>query len=181
MGDNCRDIYLEQEHLILGGNALNVAANCLIAGREANYVGPVGKDAAGREIISAMKDNDIGVDGVFQMDGASGVTLIRLIDNDRELLFEEFGVCGMWTPELPESLTSGGQLDWVHVGGPLTMAADFGAIKPYARLVSVDVSTWKVPSDLNLSSVDIVFASSDDCPGKDVAPLTKSLLGQGAA
>lgn len=181
LGDNCLDIYLEQHHVTVGGNALNVVANCLIAGHDAHYAGPVGSDVAGQEIVRALEANRIDTANVFQMVGPSGVTLIRLVDNDRQFLFEEFGVCGMWTPAMPESLTEGEQFDWIHVGGPRTMDTDFGAIRPHTRWVSADVSTWDVPADLDLSDVDVVFASSDDRPGEAIVPLAQSILDLGAS
>ncbi|WRS30457.1 PfkB family carbohydrate kinase [Actinomycetaceae bacterium MB13-C1-2] len=181
LGDNCLDVYLEQGHLTVGGNALNVVANCLIAGHEAHYVGPVGSDTAAQEIVRSLNANDISTDNVFPMVGPSGVTLIRLVDNDRQFLFEEFGVCGMWTPSMPESLTVDGQFDWIHVGGPRTMDTDFSTIRQYSRWVSADVSTWDVPEDLDLNDVDVVFASSDDRPGEAILPLAQSILNLGAS
>lgn len=181
IGDNCLDVYLEQDHLTVGGNALNVAANCAIAGHDSTYAGPVGTDVAGEDIVGAMQANGVDTGHVFQLPGKSGVTLVRLIDRDRSFLFEEFGVCADWVPAVPDDLVADGPLDWIHVGGPRTMQADFAAIRPNARLVSADISTWQMPEDLVLDDVDVVFASSDALLGEPTVAAARAILDRGAS
>ncbi len=180
IGDNCLDVYVEQNHMTVGGNAVNVAANCELAGHDAVYIGPVGNDKAGSIIRDVYETNGLDLSGIFTLDGKTGVTLIRLIDNDRDFLFEEFGVSEMWDPVLPESLSAHGRIDWVHVGGPRTMNADFASLSKKARIISADISTWTMEEDLDLSDVDVVFASSDVEKGDATAAIGREILARGA-
>lgn len=180
LGDNCLDVYLNQDCLTVGGNAVNVAGNCLAAGHDATYVGPVGTDLAGDAILNGLRENGFETQLVQTVSGISGVTLIRLVNRDREFLFEEFGVCGQWVPEVPGELVTSGEIDWVHVGGPRTMDADYQSISSVSRFVSIDLSTWSPSNGLDLHGVDVAFASADVDRGEATATIGRNLLSLGA-
>src|SRR5690606_34837240 len=98
IGDNCLDVYLEQDRLTVGGNALNVAVNWVRAGLAARYFGVVGTADAAAAIRRVVASTGLNADDIGELAGATGVTLIRLVGNDREFLYEEFGVGLDWTP-----------------------------------------------------------------------------------
>ena len=180
VGDNCLDVYVEQNQVTVGGNALNVAANAHIAGHESTYIGPVGSDEAGATITGVMASAGLATSDLLTREGVSGITLIELVEKDRRFLFEEFGVCGDWVPQLIPERASQSAMDWIHVGGPRTMDADFRALGAQARLVSIDLSDNVVPSDLDLTGVSVVFVSFDVEKGEATLAIGDRLRSQGA-
>jgi fructoselysine 6-kinase len=108
--------------------------------------------------------------------GRTGMTLISLIDGDRQLLHEDFGVGLEFEPStgvLAEIAPS----DWVHcISMPNQPSAVRGLVDAGAR-VSVDLSTYH---DLgSLRGVEIAFASVPGLAGADL--LARSMVEAGCA
>jgi fructoselysine 6-kinase len=158
IGDNCLDVYMEQDRLTVGGNALNVAANWARSGLAARYFGVVGHDEAASAIRTVVAQAGLDADDVRILPGATGVTLIRLVGNDREFLHEEFGVGFDWVPgdDVLDQLVS---YDWVHTAGVHDDADLTARLVARGHRVSVDLSTYH---DFDrLDGVEIAFASWD--------------------
>lgn len=169
VGDNCLDVYVEQDLLTVGGNALNVAANWLRLGLSSRYFGAVGEDEAGTAIRDGV--NGVGLDAadMVTLPGTTGVTLIRLVNNDREFLHEEFGVGLEWHPTdaVIETVQA---FDWVHTAGIPPEARFAERLAAEKVRFSVDLSTYH---DFDrLDGVELAFASSDtelDASAHDLA------------
>lgn len=180
VGDNCLDVYIEQNQVTVGGNALNVAANGHIAGHDSVYIGPIGVDQAGEVIAETMTSAGLVTGGLLTTPGISGITLIELVERDRRFLFEEFGVCGEWIPQVTPERAAETAIDWIHIGGPRTMDADYLALASQARMVSIDLSDNLVPFDFDMTGVDVVFVSSDVEKGEATLAIGRQLRSQGA-
>jgi fructoselysine 6-kinase len=93
LGDNCIDVYVQTGEQLVGGNAVNVAAQWALAGHRSSYVGAVGADDQGTRVAQALAAVGVQTEGLRTLAGATGVTQIEIADNgDRVLVFEDFGV-----------------------------------------------------------------------------------------
>src|SRR5690554_6480186 len=158
IGDNCLDVYVEQDRLTVGGNALNVAVNWSRAGLAARYFGVVGTDEAAAAIRRVVDSTGLNADDIAEIPGATGVTLIRLVGNDRRFLYEEFGVGLDWNP-VEDVLEQVDGYDWVHTAGVHADADLTARLVARGHRVSVDLSTYHDFS--SLEGVEIAFASLD--------------------
>jgi fructoselysine 6-kinase len=85
VGDNCIDDYVSLGTAYPGGNAVNVAVNCVRAGGTASYVGVVGDDAHGRLLIEGVAAEGVDVSHVHVVPGTTAVTSVELVDGERIL------------------------------------------------------------------------------------------------
>jgi fructoselysine 6-kinase len=177
VGDNCLDVYVDLGQVTLGGNALNVAVSWLRHGIEARYVGAVGTDEAGPLVTEMAGEVGLVASDFNTVDGATGVTLIRLQDGNREFLYEEFGVSAKWVIS-PEAAGELATHDWVHLAGPCPTGAALELLGEARARISVDLST-----DHNfppLSGVEIAFASWTEGLAYEADTLAVGLLNAGA-
>jgi fructoselysine 6-kinase len=100
VGDNCIDVYAPPiSATAVGGNALNVAVNLARRGFRVDYLGAVGRDAAGVRVRNALADERVGSDRLRVVDGPTGTSRIRLAaDGGWTLEHEDLGVCGPYHP-----------------------------------------------------------------------------------
>jgi fructoselysine 6-kinase len=141
IGDNCIDRYVQTGERLVGGNAVNVAAQWALAGRRSAYIGAVGDDDHGRAVADALASAGVDLRGLRTLPGHTGVTEVQLRDDgDRVILFEDLGVSAdLWLGETElRELTGSG---WAH-------CASLPGFREVARLlddhgvpVSVDFST----------------------------------------
>lgn len=159
IGDNCLDVYMEQDLLTVGGNALNVAANWVMAGLSTRYLGAVGDDAAAEAVRSRVRSAGLDDKDMHELLGPTGVTLIELDGSDRRFLYEEFGVGLAWSPsdQVVDGLVG---LDWVHIAGMAPEARIIERLTARKARFSIDLSTYH---DFDrLDGVEIAFASWGD-------------------
>lgn len=177
IGDNCVDVYVEQDRLAAGGNALNVAANWARSGLQATYYGAVGDDREADVVVEAVESAGLDAAALQRLPGHTGLTVIRLVQRDRQFLLEDFGVSGSWTPAEDDVDHLLG-CDWVHVAGPL---ARRGAAQRLARVglrTSIDLSTQTELGDL--SGIEVAFVSSTGPRDDHARSLAAAVLAAGA-
>lgn len=177
IGDNCLDVYVDQDLATVGGNALNVAVNWARAGLTSCYYGAIGDDRAASIIRTVM--SAVGLDPRFlvTIPGPTGVTLIRLVRNDREFLFEEFGVGASWVPSA-DVITDLQAFDWIHTAGPLTTSGLVQTLVAGPARVSVDLSTTR--DFPQMDGVDIAFCSWTGPLDRGAHMLAESMISAGA-
>ena len=178
IGDNCLDVYVEQNRLAAGGNALNVAANWALAGLPTTYVGAVGTDREADLVADAMLTAGLDTAGLDRIPGATAVTLLRLVHNDREFLLEDFGVGEDWTPSL-DHLNSIAASDWVHVAGPAIHQGLAQRLAATGLRTSVDLSTTRDFGDL--TGIEVAFLSWQGPRNEAARELARSACEAGAA
>jgi fructoselysine 6-kinase len=178
LGDNCLDVYVEQDLVTVGGNALNVAVAWQLAGEQAEYRGAVGDDEAADVVREVLSGTGVDPTPVLRLPGPTGVTLIRLIDNDRQFIYEEFGVGASWMPDEGVVQTLAGAR-WVHVAGPLASTPAARTVGAAGHRVSIDVSTTWDGSPL--TGVEVAFGSSPEANAVDAGRFAGRLVTAGAA
>lgn len=159
LGDNCLDVYVEQGRLAVGGSALNVAAQWRAMRRPARYLGAVGTDAAAGIVRRAAAAAGLPPEGIETLAGATGVTLIRLRDRERDFLHEDLGVGPLWNPARVEETTAGAA--WCHVTGTSPEAAIPQRLAAAGRRVSVDLLGRPNGDQGSLAGVEIAVTSCD--------------------
>jgi len=117
VGDNTIDEYTgQQAGSYVGGNALNVAVNCVRLGTAAEYFGAVGPDPRGQRVRDTLRRQGVGTDGLVVLDGVTSVSLIRVDETgDRHFEHEDFGVCARYAPGQPDLRRLAG-FSAVHIG-----------------------------------------------------------------
>lgn len=85
-GDNVADRYLHQAMLYPGGNALNVAVFAARSGADAAYLGVVGDDPAGRQILRALRAERVDISLTRVAHAPNATADVELRGNDRVFL-----------------------------------------------------------------------------------------------
>jgi fructoselysine 6-kinase len=100
VGDNCIDHYVEPvEAVFSGGNAVNVAVYLQRSGIPTAYVGAIGSDPDGEQLLSDLARQEVDVSHVHVFPGKTAFTRVRLgKGGDREFLHEDIGVQLGFTP-----------------------------------------------------------------------------------
>lgn len=85
-GDNVADRYLHQAMMYPGGNAVNVAVFAARLGARAGYLGVLGDDAAGRQILRALEAEHVDTALTRVVHAPNATADVELIGNDRVFL-----------------------------------------------------------------------------------------------
>ena len=101
-GDNTIDRYLEPIGLdLIGGSCLNVAVGLAQRGVAAVYVGPVGDDEAGAQVLAELAAQGVDSGQVAVVpDSATAVTeILSLPDGDRKFVSESYEIFETYEPD----------------------------------------------------------------------------------
>jgi fructoselysine 6-kinase len=177
IGDNCLDVYVEQDRVAVGGSALNVAAQWRALELDSAYFGAVGTDPAADLVRSGVLAAGLSDAGIDTLPGTTGVTCIRLVDRDRDFLAEDLGVGPDWNPREIETSTS--EAAWCHVTGTAPEAAILSRLVAAGRRVSVDLLGRPGGGQGDLAGVEIAFTSCDGDRGEATA-VAQELVAAGA-
>lgn len=164
VGDNCLDVYLTQNHMTVGGNALNVAVNWCLSGLSARYFGKIGSDPEGQIVANALAEVGLDISSLEVAQGSTAVTLLTDEEGDRSFLLEDLGVGAEYIPALAqyERLL---EADWVHLGTNSSPEL-LRCLRRDNVAFSIDVSTQH--DALDLQGIPLVFAAGSERP--DVTP-----------
>ena len=179
MGDNVVDCYVSTGQMYPGGNCLNVSVFARRFGAQAQYLGAIGKDAAGRAIQSALAAEGVGSDRLRVLDGPTGWCLIGHEDGDRVFLRYDLGVY-MFAP-FAEDIAFLRDFDAVHVGRSSGLDDSIAEIAAAAPL-SYDFSTHHDAGHMaRIAPLCFLAAASGGALGRDDAvALVHDLLKAGA-
>ena len=83
VGDNCMDVYQASGKAFPGGNPVNVAVYLKELGADSSYIGWVGTDQYGDQMIKAIQEKDVDTAHLSRKQGKTAVTQVELIGNDR--------------------------------------------------------------------------------------------------
>jgi fructoselysine 6-kinase len=92
VGDNMVSRYDGSGHEAIAGSAVNVAVRLSHAGMESAYVGVVGDDDAGRQIVAGLEAEGVDVSLVAVADGTTGSSEVRWADGVRQPVDTDPGV-----------------------------------------------------------------------------------------
>ncbi|MCC6438599.1 MAG: carbohydrate kinase family protein, partial [Acidimicrobiales bacterium] len=153
-----------------GGSAANVAVNVVAAGGRARFVGAVGDDALGRQLVASLRAD--GVDTAVQRRGRTGAVVV-VLDADGERSFYTDRAACTELDRLPGGALRGA--DALHVpaysldGGALAVLA-VRALRTAGRdgvCRSVDASSVAVLERLGVGALDeldadVLFLNPDE-------------------
>lgn len=91
-GDNCIDVYDKDNKAFPGGNPVNVAVYVARLGGESAYIGPVGTDGYGTQMIQAVEAKGVDVSHMKVLEGKTAVTHVEIVNGDRVFGDYEEGV-----------------------------------------------------------------------------------------
>lgn len=95
VGDNCIDWYFLQNEGHVGGCSVNVSVYWKQLGAESAYIGIVGNDENGQRICDGLRERGVDVSRVHVVEGATAVTKIELVKNDRTFRGYDEGVLAL--------------------------------------------------------------------------------------
>src|SRR3954469_11937020 len=148
IGDCCIDDYGDQGAPTVGGNAANVAVQLARLGLPAAFLGGIGNDENGATVLRALGESGVDVSRVREIDGATGVTRIELLDDgERILADEDLGVALAYQPTT-EDLDWLAQMSLVHCGSLPDFRATAAELQARDVTVSYDFSTRHEFDDL---------------------------------
>jgi fructoselysine 6-kinase len=82
VGDNVVDVYIDQEIMYPGGNALNVAVLCKRYGAEkSSYIGLIGNDSEGEYIEQVLRKESLDISRMRKAIGETGKSKVALNKN----------------------------------------------------------------------------------------------------
>jgi len=92
VGDNVVDRYRDLGTMFPGGQALNVAVYARRSGLDSAYLGAIGDDVAGRQVLGAMRSETIDISRVRILPGPNAHAEVALADGNREFTGGDAGV-----------------------------------------------------------------------------------------
>lgn len=92
VGDNVVDRYRDLGTMFPGGQALNVAVYARRFGLESAYLGAIGDDVAGRQVLGAMRAEDLDISRVRIVPGPNASAEVALVGGNREFTGGDAGV-----------------------------------------------------------------------------------------
>lgn len=162
IGDCCVDDYVSLGVRTVGGNALNVAVNWARAGLASSYLGAVGPDAAGEQVLAGLARTDVDASRVVTLPGNTGITEIELTEGERRIASEDLGVAVDYRPQ-DADLTALRGAAMVHcvtltdfrplvrqlAGEGLRVSYDFSTRHELDDLKGIDLAfySWEAPPD----------------------------------
>ena len=163
VGDNCIDKFLPPVgQALIGGNAVNVAAQLARLGHDAFYFGAVGPDDDGRRTRDALAANGVSIAYMQERPGKTAHTDIEVLPSgERVFLLEDFGVCAGYRPS-GDDIAVLKTMDHVHIG----WLDDGGALRRMLSdagvSVSQDVSVNADPANIGIDGLTIAFGSAGE-------------------
>src|SRR4051794_27577193 len=163
VGDNVVDQYPQRGLFYPGGNAVNVAVHARRLGGHSAYIGAVGTDHAGEQVLASLRDEGVDTTRTRVVDGPNAYAVVHVIDGNR--VFSQ-GDLGISVFELTgEDLDVAGTVDIVHTGECSNVERQIPDLARAARRLSFDFSErdWEYIEAL-APLVDIAIRST---PGAD--------------
>jgi fructoselysine 6-kinase len=180
LGDNCLDAYLPPvDRVLVGGSCLNVAVGLVRRGLTSAYVGVVGGDESGREVLAELAAQGVDCSHVRIVDGqTTAVTEIALEGGgERRFLHESYAIHELYEPS-EEDWTFAGGARHLHASRVHRHLARLLALAESGISLSYDFSAEQLPS--RLFGLGIAFVAHDQLPsGADPADAARELVGRG--
>ncbi|MFK8077168.1 MAG: PfkB family carbohydrate kinase [Granulosicoccus sp.] len=179
IGDNCIDRFQDGDKSeLVGGNAVNVAAQLSMLGRNVAYFGAVGDDRDGELTVKILNKVGVNTDYVKVVPGLTAYSLIKHDEaGDRDIYFEEFGVTANYLPDEKDldiiGLTKHAHIGWLNDGGKIPRQLANNNVT-----VSRDLSINLNPECLDPDGLNIAILSASNLD--DAKEKAEGLLQVGA-
>ncbi len=179
IGSNCIDYYvnLEGGKPFPGGGPVNMAVYTIRLGGSASYIGPVGNDAYGEVMSSAIKAKGVDCSHLTVREGLTSVTTVELVNGDRRFTAYEEGVLKGYSLSEEELDFIAKNHDVIVSDSWGDVANNFERLKARGIPTAYDAST--APGGIKAQKVlphcDYFFFSSNDGDCRTVRELMKLL------
>lgn len=163
VGDNCMDVYENTGKAYPGGNPVNVAVYFARMGGEASYVGIVGDDEYGRQMVDAIAGRGVDVSHVRTEHGSTALTHVELIDGERVMGDYEEGVMANFSLR-PEDIEFLGEQDIVVSALWGESQRYFPEIRERGACIAYDaaIRPWDPAAQQAIPYVDYLFFSVEN-------------------
>jgi len=151
VGDNVVDVYPSLGLMFPGGNAVNVAVAAHRAGVETSYLGALGSDAAGRAVLTSLRDEGVSLERLRVLEGPNAYCTIELVDGDRRFGLSDVGVSRFVLDDADLSFLA--TSDMVHTGDTSMIE---GQVRDIAERVPVSFDFAEQPEEYWSRLVDCV-------------------------
>lgn len=179
-GDNCMDVYDKEKKAFPGGNPVNVAVYVARLGGESAYIGPVGTDDYGSQMMKAIESKGVDVSHMKVLEGTTAVTHVEIMDGDRILGDYEEGVMADFHLD-EEDIEFLAGYDMVVSGLWGMIEDDLPALKAKDAVIAFDFATR--PNDpvaeKAISYVDYVFFADDEKNERELQEMLKAMQARG--
>ncbi len=160
-------VKIDEVSFSVGGGGTNTAATFSTQGFKTAYVGKVGNDAAGREVVNVLKEFNIATDYLTVTDNEKTNTSIVLdVENEDRTILVYRGASGSLKPEeVPEV-----DADWFYIA-PFSIKAEKTVLRIVEKAnkkgvkVAMNPSADQLKSDnFNslLSKIDLLFVNKEE-------------------
>lgn len=146
VGDNVVDRYRDLGRMFPGGQALNVAVHARRAGLDTAYLGVLGDDRAGQQVLAAMRAEGVDDSHVRVEHGPNAYAWVGLVDGNRAFLGGDAGVSRFAPSE--EDLAFLGEARLIHSSESSYLEAHLARLASVAPL-SFDFSVRRDPAYLD--------------------------------
>src|SRR4051812_9216673 len=163
VGDNVVDQYPQRGLFYPGGNAVNVAVHARRLGGHSAYIGAVGTDQAGEQVLASLRDEGVDTSRTRVVEGPNAYAVVHVIDGNRVFASGDLGISVF---ELTaEDLDFARAFDIVHTGECSNLERQVPDLARVARRLSFDFSErdWDYIESL-APQADIAVRST---PGAD--------------
>jgi fructoselysine 6-kinase len=143
VGDNVVDRYRDLGTMFPGGQALNVAVYARRFGIPSAYLGALGDDVAGRQVLGAIRAEGLEMTRLRVLDGPNAYAEVAVIEGNREFVGGDAGVSKFRLE--PDDLEYLAGFDLVHSSESSYLEDQLHRIAAVARL-SFDFSVRRDPA-----------------------------------
>jgi fructoselysine 6-kinase len=183
VGDNCLDTYLPPVgRCFVGGSAVNVAVHLRLAGLPGAYVGAVGSDEPGVQVLTKLKQSGLNVSHVDVLPGATSRSFIRLGPNGEREFDHSLKKPNVTLALDAEKISFINQHDLAHFTWLGGVENDLPAVhQKGAALVSFDFGErWSEAAiTAHIGQVDLAFFSLPEDRAEEAETLAKCWFGFG--
>jgi fructoselysine 6-kinase len=139
LGDNVVDVYVDEQAMFPGGNAVNVAVHASrLLGYPASYIGVVGTDEPGQLVLQSLHHEGVDVDLTRVVEGPNAYATVRLSNGDRQFGEADPGV-SRFVPSAAD-FAAVAAADMVHTGECSMLEDSLPELRDHAERLSFDFS-----------------------------------------
>ena len=177
-GDNVVDMYMHENIMYPGGNAVNIAVYSKMLGAEAAYLGIYGTDRAGRHIKKVLEEIGIDQSRCRVIEGENGYSAVDLIDGDRTYIGGNDGGVSKTSPLVFDSddLEYMSRYDIIHTSCYSHIETELPKIRNARAMISFDFSNRFTNEYCNqvCPYVDVSLISCGNMDDKEIEKVTQT-------
>lgn len=181
VGDNTVDTYIHRKTRFPGGNAVNVAVLAHRYGARAAYLGFVGNDEGGRQVLDSLRAEGLDISRCHILQNEStGFSTVNVIDGDRVFGDGVPGACKHLHLS-PADLEYISGFDIVHTSVFSYLEPQMAELKAHSKLLCFDLSQRcdEPYLDQVLPHTDIALLSLADVADDERDSLMKKMMSYG--